>query len=189
METIAIVIVMALVLIALAIWSVGLVIWYRPMGGSEKMMKKLDDEIQSNQKAIEDAKKKREKKTKKKVAKKDKNVVAKKDEPKTIPCIFGETWKKLEYGTVVENKYFISSFGRVWNTDTKKMIFASYSKSRSGMMVHLLHKNGCYAGVLLGNLVATAYIGKKDTRVFRAVPIDGDEMNLRASNLRWKKVR
>lgn len=183
MDTIAIVI--ALILIALAIW-------FKPMGGFEKMMRKLDAEIQNNQKAIEEIKKEREKnvevKPKKKVGKKS-NTVAKKDEPKTIPSIFGETWKKLEYGNVVENKYFISSFGRVWNTDTKKMIFASYSKSRRGMMVHLLHKNGCYTAVFLSNLVATAYIGKKNTRMYRAVPIDNDEMNLRASNLRWKKVR
>lgn len=178
MDTIATVI--ALALIALAIW-------FKPMGGFEKMMKKLDDEIQSNQKAIEEIKKEREKKKPKSVKKS--NVVAKKDEPKTIPSIYGETWKKLEYGNVVENKYFISSFGRVWNTDTKKMIFASYSKSRRGMMVHLLHKNGCYTAVLLGNLVATAYIGKKNTQMYRAVPIDNDEMNLKASNLRWEKAR
>lgn len=104
MDTIATVI--ALILIALAIW-------FKPMGGFEKMMKKLDDEIQSNQKAIEKIKKEREKKKPKKKVGKKSNTVAKKDEPKTIPSIFGETWKKLEYGNVVENKYFISSFGRV----------------------------------------------------------------------------
>lgn len=125
-------------------------------------------------------------KPKKKVAKEPKKA-------KTPPTRYGETWRTAYYtaakGTSIEReRYYISNFGRIW--DTKKGVFVAsyYSKSRKCMVASFRRNDGKRATYSVKILVALAFIGYFNPAVKKVVCINGNEMDIQETNLRLATI-
>ena len=122
-------------------------------------------------------------KPKEKPKEKPKKTQKKTETPKPY---YGEKWENIEEPGIAPY-YRVSSFGRVFNTNTGKELCQTLYDHKV-LCVSLDRIDGTKAVRRVQNLVAIAFIGKQDPYVYHIEHIDGDPANNRVSNLRWQET-
>lgn len=134
------------------------------------------------EKAIEKSKEKVEEKPMK-VGRKTKNP----------PTRYGETWRTVYYtspkGVSIEKeRYYISNFGRVWDTKRSSFIKPFYSKKQGYMVASFTRNDGKRSVYSMKILVALAFLGYFNPMVKKVVCINGNEMDIQATNSRLATI-
>lgn len=88
---------------------------------------------------------------------------------------------------IVPNKYFVSSYGNIFsiNKDTNKFELMGYNKNSPYAKVTLRMTDGSRKTIYVYKLIAMAFYPIDGMQSMNANFIDGNRLNLKASNLEW----